>query len=149
MTSDSTTQPDPRLTLLQGTFEFEGRDSVVLDLSTEEARKQASATPLTLKEGANYRVRLTFRVSGELVSGVRYLSQTFRKGLRVQKDQQMLGSFGPQDRPHEVTVPRHGWEEVPSGLLSRGSYTAKGTFTDDDGVELGAWEWAFDIKSSW
>ncbi len=122
---------------------------MVLDLSTEEARAKAADTTIVLKEGANYRVKVTFRVSGDIVSGVQYTTQTYQKGLRIQKDQQMLGSFGPQDRPHEVTVPRHGWAEVPSGLLSRGSYTAKGTFTDDDGVELGAWEWAFDIKSSW
>lgn len=45
--------------------------------------------------------------------------------LLVAKDQQMIGSFGPQVAPHEVTFPRNGWEEAPSGMLSRGSYTAK------------------------
>ncbi|MFE7594876.1 hypothetical protein ACFU6K_36280 [Kitasatospora sp. NPDC057512] len=149
MTSDSTTQPAPRFALVQGTFEIEGRDSVVLDLSTEEARKQAAATTITLKEGANYRVKLTFRVSGGTVSGVLYTNQTYRKGLRVQKDRQMLGSFGPQDQPREVSIPRHDWEEAPSGVLARGVYTAKGTFVDDDATELGDWEWAFEIKSDW
>ncbi|MFD5437844.1 hypothetical protein ACFWJ4_37550 [Kitasatospora sp. NPDC127067] len=149
MTSDSTAQPEPRFTLLQATFEIEGRDSVVLDLSTEEARKLAADTPLALKEGANYRVKLTFRVAGDIVSGLQYTAQTYRKGLRVQKDRQMLGSFGPQTQPHEVSVPRHGWEEVPSGALSRGAYTGKGGFADDGGTELGSWDWAFEIKTDW
>jgi hypothetical protein len=39
----------------------------------------------------------------------------------------MLGSFPPQTKLHEVTFPRHGWDEAPSGMLSRGTYTAKST----------------------
>ncbi|MFD4657842.1 hypothetical protein ACFWP2_19690 [Kitasatospora sp. NPDC058444] len=149
MTSDSSAQPEPRFTLLQATFEIEGRDSVVLDLSTEQARKSAADTPLVLKEGAQYRVKLAFRVANDIVSGVQYTAQTYRKGLRVQKDRHMLGSFGPQTQPHEVSVPRHDWEEVPSGVIARGAYTAKGGFVDDDGNELGSWDWAFEVKSDW
>ncbi|WP_331743328.1 hypothetical protein [Kitasatospora sp. NBC_01300] len=44
---------------------------------------------------------------------------------------------------------RLGWEEAPSGMLSRGSYTAKSTFVDDDGKTLGEVEYAYDITPNW
>jgi Rho GDP-dissociation inhibitor len=44
----------------------------------------------------------------------------------------MIGSFAPQEKPHTVTVPRHGWEEAPKGMLARGSYKATTQFMDDD-----------------
>ena len=55
----------------------------------------------------------------------------------------MLGSFGPQVSPHEVTFPRHGWEEAPSGMLSRGKYTAQSKFIDDDKQSHLEYEYAF------
>ena len=99
-------------------------------------------TPFCLKEGTHYKTKVSFKVQHEIVSGLKYVNLVYRKGIRgqyhfslivsnlwlyllVAKDQQMIGSFGPQVQAHEVTFPRHGWEEAPSGLLSRGSYTAK------------------------
>ena len=37
----------------------------------------------------------------------------------------MIGSYPPQKSPHEVTFPRIGWEECPSGTIQRGDYKAK------------------------
>lgn len=37
----------------------------------------------------------------------------------------MIGSYPPQKTPHEVTFPRIGWEECPSGTIQRGDYKAK------------------------
>lgn len=34
-------------------------------------------------------------------------------------------------------------------MLSRGSYTAKSTFVDDDGKTLGEVEYAYDITPNW
>ena len=37
----------------------------------------------------------------------------------------MIGSFGPQKDPHEVVIPRNGWDEAPKGLVARGKYKAQ------------------------
>lgn len=50
----------------------------------------------------------------------------------MDKQEEMLGSFAPQEKPYEVTFPRQGWEEAPSGMLARGTYHAKAQFIDDD-----------------
>jgi len=45
--------------------------------------------------------------------------------LLVAKEETMIGSYPPQKAAHEVTFPRIGWEECPSGTLQRGDYKAK------------------------
>jgi Rho GDP-dissociation inhibitor len=67
----------------------------------------------------------------------------------VDKQNTMLGSFGPQAEPHVVVFPRHGWEEAPSGMLARGDYKAKSQFIDDDDQNHLEYEYAFSIKKTW
>lgn len=59
---------------------------------------------------------------------------------------EMLGSYPPQESVHSFTSPV---EEMPSGLLARGSYTVKSLFTDDDKNEHLKWEWGFELKKEW
>lgn len=61
----------------------------------------------------------------------------------------MLGSFAPQAATHDVTFPRHGWDEAPSGMLSRGKYTAVSKFIDDDKQNHLEYEYCFAIKKDW
>ncbi|KFY79686.1 hypothetical protein V499_01331 [Pseudogymnoascus sp. VKM F-103] len=142
--------PSPRMILEEVRIIFESRPGgdIVYPLTSPEEIEKAKS-PYILKEGCHYKISVTFRVQHEIISGLRSQTSTFRKGLRVAKDQQTLGSFGPQSKPHEVTFPRHGWEEAPSGMLSRGSYTSRHKFADDDSVVHAEWEMAFDIKSEW
>ncbi len=58
----------------------------------------------------------------------------------------MIGSFGPQEKPHEVVFPRQGWETAPDGMLARGSYTAKSQFVDDDKQCHLEYEYAFGMQ---
>ncbi|MFD7595652.1 hypothetical protein ACFV6D_21750 [Kitasatospora sp. NPDC059812] len=136
-------------TLRTLTLDIEGRPSTTWRLDDPQVLADLKKTPFVLAEGAHYRLSYSFTVSGDIVSGLKYVSAVFRKGLKVSKDQQMLGSFGPQDKEHTVRLPRHGWEEAPSGRLSRGNYTAKSTFVDDNGTTLGELEYAFDITENW
>ena len=99
--------------------------------------------PFTLKEGCNYKIQVTFKVQHEIVSGLKYINRVCRKGVQVMKDEEMLGSFGPQSKPHVVVFPRHGWETAPSGMLARGNYTAKSAFTDDDKQKHLEYQYAF------
>lgn len=40
-------------------------------------------------------------------------------------------------------------EDAPSGMLTRGHYTAHSTFIDDDKKTHLSFEWAFDIAKEW
>eukprot|EP00026_Physarum_polycephalum_P016449 Phypoly_transcript_17359.p1 GENE.Phypoly_transcript_17359~~Phypoly_transcript_17359.p1 ORF type:complete len:198 (+),score=30.93 Phypoly_transcript_17359:171-764(+) len=143
---------DPRKVVIKEMrviFEDRPEGDIVYTLDSKEELANMKHHPFVLKEGTHYKIRVTFKVQHDIVSGLKYVNTVYRKGIRAQKDNQMLGSFGPQVKPHEVTFPRNGWEEAPSGLLMRGSYTAKSQFVDDDNVTHLEYEYAFDIKSSW
>ena len=40
------------------------------------------SSPITIKEGVNYKIRIEFRVQREIVAGLRYFQATYRKGIR-------------------------------------------------------------------
>ncbi|XP_033827201.1 rho GDP-dissociation inhibitor 1 [Periophthalmus magnuspinnatus] len=103
--------------------------------------------PIVLKEGVEYRVKITFKVNKEIVSGLRYNQQTFRKGVKVDKSDYMVGSYGP--RPKEAYEFITPLEEAPKGMIARGSYTIKSKFTDDDKHDHLSWEWCLCIKKDW
>ncbi|KAG0789619.1 hypothetical protein G6F22_006652 [Rhizopus arrhizus] len=124
-------------------LEIEGREDVIVDLSSPEAVEQAKNIPFTIKEGAEYRMKVKFRVQHDVVSGLKYLQVVKRKGIRVDKTEEMIGSYGPSADPYEKKfLP----EEAPSGMLARGHYEAKSKFIDDDNVTHMEWTWSFDIK---
>ena len=39
-------------------------------------------TPIEVKEGTQYRLKVVFRVQREIVAGLRYFQQTYRKGIK-------------------------------------------------------------------
>lgn len=75
------------------TVKLEGRDDIVLDISTPEAREVTAKTPFTVKEGASYKEQVGFTVVGELVSGLLVTKTLYRKGLKISKNTQMMASF--------------------------------------------------------
>jgi Rho GDP-dissociation inhibitor len=123
--------------------------NIVYEFADDAAVKAMKDKPFILKEGCKYIIKITFRVQHEIVVGLKYVNQVYRKGVRVAKEEEMIGSFGPQKQPHQVTIPRTGWEEAPSGMLSRGAYTAKSAFVDDDKQTHLEYEYSFAIKKGW
>ncbi|KAK2894031.1 rho GDP-dissociation inhibitor 1 [Channa argus] len=118
---------------------------LVLDLQGDlEGFKK---NPMTMKEAAEYRVKICFKVNHEIVSGLKYIHQLFRKGIKMDKTQYMVGSYGP--RPNEEYEYLTPWEEAPKGMLVRGTYTIKSQFTDDDNHDHLSWEWSLNIKKDW
>eukprot|EP01104_Vermistella_antarctica_P020444 TRINITY_DN8746_c0_g1_i1.p1 TRINITY_DN8746_c0_g1~~TRINITY_DN8746_c0_g1_i1.p1 ORF type:complete len:222 (+),score=69.43 TRINITY_DN8746_c0_g1_i1:75-668(+) len=122
---------------------------ITYTLDTEEAVLKMKKQPFTLKEGCNYKIQVTFKVQHEIVSGLKYINQVFKGMLKVDTQDEMLGSFGPNKENHVVTFPRLGWEEAPKGMLSRGSFTAKSKFIDDDGERHLEYGYSFAIKKDW
>ncbi|XP_063592132.1 rho GDP-dissociation inhibitor 1-like [Penaeus indicus] len=98
------------------------------------------------QEGISYRIRIEFHVQREIVTGLKYIQRSYRKGIAVDKMTHMVGSYAPKDEIQSYTTPM---EDAPSGLIARGHYTVKSLFTDDDGNEHLKWEWSFDIKKDW
>ncbi|CAB4409058.1 unnamed protein product [Rhizophagus irregularis] len=135
-----------RVVILQIALEVEGRDDVVLDLSTPEKLENVKNTPFTIKEGVEYRLKVKFRIQHDVVSGLKYLQVVKRKGIRVDKTEEMIGSYGPNAEPYEK---KFMIEEAPSGMLARGHYEAKSKFIDDDNATHIEWSWSFDIKKDW
>ncbi|XP_056393029.1 rho GDP-dissociation inhibitor 2-like isoform X2 [Hyla sarda] len=99
-----------------------------------------------MKEGLCYKIKITFKVNKEIVSGLRYIQHTFRTGIKVDKETHMVGSYGPRIEPYEFLTPL---EEAPKGMFVRGTYHMKSWFTDDDKTNHLAWEWNLNIKKDW
>ncbi|MEQ2228661.1 hypothetical protein ILYODFUR_011105 [Ilyodon furcidens] len=118
---------------------------LVLDLQGD--LENFKKNPFTLKEGVEYRIKINFKVNKDIVSGLKYMQQTFRKGVKVDKSDYMVGSYGP--RPDEEYEFLTTLEEAPKGMLARGTYNIKSKFTDDDKYDHLSWEWSLAIKKEW
>jgi len=143
---------DPRRVVileLRVTCENRPGGDIVYKLETKEAIEKMKENPFILKESCNYRISLLFRVQHEIVSGLKYVNTITRAGIKVGKDETMIGSFAPQKDPYTQNFPRHGWEEAPSGMLARGKYKAKSQFIDDDKQVHLEFEYHFEIKKEW
>lgn len=122
----------------------EGQPEKELDLTGDLETLKDEA--FTIKEGISYKIRIDFHVQREIVTGMKYVQRTFRKGLLVDKMTHMVGSYAPKEEVQSYTTPI---EDAPSGLIARGHYTVKSLFTDDDNNEHLKWEWSFNIKKDW
>jgi len=122
---------------------------IVYDLAQRGAEEKLKDNPFTLKEKCEYKIQVSFKVQHEIVAGLKFINLVYRKGVRVAKEEEMLGSFPPQADPHLVVFPRHGWEEAPNGMLYRGSYKGRHKFVDDDGQTHLEYEYSFNIKKDW
>uniref|UniRef100_A0A672YKQ6 Rho GDP-dissociation inhibitor 1-like n=1 Tax=Sphaeramia orbicularis TaxID=375764 RepID=A0A672YKQ6_9TELE len=100
----------------------------------------------TLKEGVQYRTKIHFKVNRDIVPGLKYHQVTSRKGVRVDKESYMVGSYGPRVEEHEYVSPL---DEAPKGILSRGCYQIRSRFIDDDKTVHLDWEWNLNISKDW
>lgn len=74
-------------------LEVEGRPDITIDLTTPGSVEALKAKPFTIKEGAQFRMKATFRVQHDVLSGLKYLQVVKRKGIRVGKDEEMIVSL--------------------------------------------------------
>ncbi|KAH8920580.1 E set domain-containing protein [Atractiella rhizophila] len=103
--------------------------------------------PVTIKEGVEYSVQIIFKVNHAIVSGLRYIQVVKRAGVKVDKLESMIGSYGPSTDQLSKTFVS---EESPSGMLARsGSYTVRSRVTDDDGHVHADFEWTFKLGKEW
>jgi hypothetical protein len=63
---------DPRRVVIQKIeLVFKDHQTAVLEVETPEQQANARKTPLIIKEGAEYKIRVTFRVQHQLVAGLK------------------------------------------------------------------------------
>ncbi|KAF8974356.1 rho GDP-dissociation inhibitor [Flammula alnicola] len=105
--------------------------------------------PIIIKEGVEYNVRITFKVNHSIISGVRYIQLVKRAGVKVDKMEQMLGSYGPSPTGTPY-IKNFEPEESPSGMIARsGTYNVRSRVIDDDGEVYADWEWYFKLAKEW
>jgi len=108
---------------------------------------ETSKNPITIKEGVEYHVRVTFKVNHSLVTGLRYLQVVKRAHIKVDKMEQMLGSYSCRDESYTKDFDS---EESPSGILARsGSYEVQSRVVDDDNEIYMDWKWSFKLAKEW
>ncbi|AQK54977.1 rho GDP-dissociation inhibitor 1 [Zea mays] len=135
-----TLEPDVRITSLS--ILSPGRRDIVLPLPVDATK----GVWFTLKEGSPYRLKFTFSVSSNIVSGLRYTNTVWKTGLKVDRAKEMLGTFSPQPEPYTYVTPE---DTTPSGMFARGSYSARTKFLDDDRKCYLEINYAFDIRREW
>jgi len=94
-------------------------------------------------------MKASFVVQHEVLSGLKYVQALKRKGIRVGKDEEMIGSYPPNTTNKPLHEKKFATEEAPSGMLARGHYEAVSKFIDDDDVTHLKFEWSFDITKDW
>ena len=87
---------DPRVcVILSLSMETPGRDAVTIDLSAAGSENSLKEKPFKIKEGAKFIMVATFKVQHEILSGLHYVQIVKRKGIKVSKDSEMIGSYAP------------------------------------------------------
>lgn len=125
-------------------FLSEEKDGLLIDLT--QPKDVISQTNFVVKEGTPFKIRISFQVQREIVTGLQYVHAVKRMGLKVDTETHMCGSFAPKLDMQEFTTPQ---QDVPSGMLALGNYRVVSLFTDDDKNEILRWEWGLEIKSEW
>ncbi|VDI06058.1 Rho GDP-dissociation inhibitor [Mytilus galloprovincialis] len=137
---------DPRRVIVtELALVVQDREDVTLDLTGDLAKLKDQV--FVIKEGSAYKMRVKFFVQKkEIVSGLKYVQKTYRKGIKVDTSKFMVGSYPPKAEAHTWSTPI---EDAPSGMLARGDYKVESLFTDDDKNEHLKWTWKFEIKKDW
>ncbi|KAI9070542.1 hypothetical protein K1719_047495 [Acacia pycnantha] len=134
---------DPEVKIVSLTILCPGRPDLILPIPFTTSSKKCL---FTLKEGSKYRLKFTFSVSNNIVSGLKYTNIVWKTGLRVDNSKRMLGTFSPQQEPYTYVLEE---ETTPSGLFARGSYSATTKFVDDDGKCYLDVNYHFEIQKNW
>jgi Rho GDP-dissociation inhibitor len=80
----------------------EGRPPVIIDLSKPGSEATLKDHPFKIKEGAKFTMSAKFKVQHDVLAGLQYVQVVKRKGIRVSKDQEMLGSYAPNTEKNPI-----------------------------------------------
>eukprot|EP01106_Pelomyxa_sp_JSP_P001785 TRINITY_DN1272_c0_g1_i3.p2 TRINITY_DN1272_c0_g1~~TRINITY_DN1272_c0_g1_i3.p2 ORF type:complete len:184 (-),score=65.23 TRINITY_DN1272_c0_g1_i3:122-673(-) len=124
---------DPRRVVIsEFAIIFKEHPPVVLKFATQEDVLRAASTPIVIKEGTEFKIKVTFRVQHNVVLGLKILNQVSKLSTTIANDEEMLGTYPPKNDFQALEIPRLDWNEAPSGLIARGEYKSHMRFVDDD-----------------
>jgi Rho GDP-dissociation inhibitor len=84
---------DPRKCIIESLgLEVEGREDIIIDLKSPGAVEALEKKPFTIKEGADFRMKVCFKVQHDVLAGLKYVQVVKRMGLS-QKQQEMIVSL--------------------------------------------------------
>ncbi|KOV17638.1 hypothetical protein ADK60_27235 [Streptomyces sp. XY431] len=136
---------EPKFVLLALTVSSEGSERLRLD----PADTGLLTNPVVFKEGAEYSLGVEFRVNPGDISRYTYVHLVKRAGVKVDKLEGTLGSYGPspEGRPYKKELTT---EEMPEGVLARsGTYAVQSRILDDDGTVYADFKWSYKIAADW
>jgi Rho GDP-dissociation inhibitor len=96
-------------------MESPGRDPVTIDLSAPGSESTLKDRPFKIKENSKFTMVAKFKVQHEILSGLHYVQIVKRKGIKVSKDSEMIGSYAPSTDKQPTYVKKFQEEEAPSG----------------------------------
>ncbi|PKI64207.1 hypothetical protein CRG98_015394 [Punica granatum] len=134
---------EPEVKILSLAIISPGRPNIILPVPENG---NPNGLWFTLKEGSSYRLKFTFKVSNNIVSGLKYVNTVWKSGLKVDSTKEMLGTFSPELEPYTHMMHE---ETTPSGILARGSYSARSKFLDDDDKCYLEINYTFAIQKDW
>jgi len=104
-----------------------------------------------MKEGCQYKTRVTFRVQHNVVLGLQIQNAVYALAgaKKIAEDVEMLGTYPPKNEFQAVDLPKSGWNDCPSGHMYRGDYKAKMKFIDDDTKVHLLFEYTLKIAKDW
>lgn len=120
-------------------------EPITFDLTNETTIKELASKRYKVKEKSIYKLRITFKVQHEIITGLRYVQYIKKAGIAVDKIDDHLGSYAPNTKQkpfYEVELPE---SEAPSGFLARGNYSAVSKFIDDDKTNHLTLNWGVEI----
>lgn len=121
------------------------KEPITFDLTNEKTIKELSSKRFKIKENSIYKLKITFKVQHEIITGLRYVQYIKKAGIAVDKIDDHLGSYAPNTKTkpvYEVELPE---SEAPSGFLARGNYSAVSKFIDDDKTNHLTLNWGVEI----
>lgn len=134
---------DPEVKIMSLAIKSPDRSDIVLPIPESGKPK---GLWFTLKEGTRYSLQFNFKVSNNIVSGLRYTNTVWKTGVKVDSTKEMIGTFSPQPEPYTHEMPE---DTAPSGIFARGSYSARSKFVDDDNKCYLEINYTFDIRRDW
>jgi len=143
---------DPRRVVINKfavVFKDEGRPAHELEFNKPEDLLEAKKKPIIVKEGAEFKIRISFRVQHNVVLGLKIINTVSKLGKTLTKDEEMLGTYPPKNEFQVLEIPRLEWTEAPSGMMLRGEYKAKIKFIDDDNRTHLEFEYLLKIAKDW
>jgi len=73
-------------------LEVQGRSDIIIDLRSPGALESLKSKPFVIKEGATFRMKTTFRVQHQILSGMKYVQVVKKMGFS-NKTQEMIVSL--------------------------------------------------------